>query len=101
MERTPSTCRSWTAPTTPSCPPGYASFRHPDLDPSNVDEFNAEIADIAAWYAPRWQDLAWEVDADGTATKQFDGVALQASIDLGKGPGYAIVVSQADGDYCG
>lgn len=83
-------------------PAGYASYNHP-LDPHNVDAFNAELAEVGRWYLPRWKALGWKADKamPGSVTKQVDGTRLRAEIDVGKGTGYAIVVSKDGGALCG
>jgi hypothetical protein len=83
-------------------PAGYASYERGGSVANDAAAVNAGLAEVAQWYLPRWEELGWDVDeATGSATKEVDGVQLDASIDVGPPAGYAIVVAQHQGGLCG
>jgi len=60
------------------------------------------LGGLGNWNVRRWRALGWESNdgGPGEVSKRFDGSRLSASIDVGKGTGYAIVVSQDGGGLC-
>jgi hypothetical protein len=82
-------------------PYGVAQFDHAGPPAGGADALNAEGEKLAEWYLPRWKKLGWEIDpAMGSATKQFDGRRLRASVDGATETNYSVIVAREGAGLC-
>ena len=86
-------------------PAAYATYdqelpRPKPNDRASTDAFNAALDEVADWYQPRWEDLGWEIDQNGSAFKEVGGRTLRAGIDGSGSDGYAISVVDDGAGLC-